>query len=154
MSKKKKPNDAISSWSGFNYQGKSALLYVMQVINEKIREIRLSKSMKQSDLAEKSGISRVAIGNYERGDRQPNIEVLINIAEALGVGIGELIGIQREVAMQKSNIEKKMEDTKNENIVISCNHYDCCFCINDICIRKHSLKIVKGVCDSFELEED
>ena len=38
MSKKKKPNDAISSWSGFNYQGKSALLYVMQVINEKIKK--------------------------------------------------------------------------------------------------------------------
>lgn len=35
MSKKKKPNDAIASWSGFNYQGKVALLYVMQLINEK-----------------------------------------------------------------------------------------------------------------------
>lgn len=32
----KKTNDAISSWSGFNYQGKVALLYVMQVINTRI----------------------------------------------------------------------------------------------------------------------
>ncbi|MDD3224345.1 MAG: helix-turn-helix transcriptional regulator [Clostridium sp.] len=34
-------------------------------IGERIREIRKSKNLLQSDLAEKTEISKVAIGNYE-----------------------------------------------------------------------------------------
>lgn len=60
-------------------------------IGEKIKEIRLAKGMKQSDLAEKAGISRVAIGNYERGDRQPNIDILSKIATALDLDISDLV---------------------------------------------------------------
>lgn len=60
-------------------------------IGDKLKNLRLSKKLKQSDLAEKSGISRVAIGNYERGDRQPNIHILYKIATALEVDITELL---------------------------------------------------------------
>ena len=34
MAKKKRGNDAIPSWSGFNYQGKAMLLYVLIKLNE------------------------------------------------------------------------------------------------------------------------
>lgn len=40
-------------------------------IGEKIKELRINKGLKQSELAEKAGVSRVAIGNYERNARQP-----------------------------------------------------------------------------------
>lgn len=61
-------------------------------IGEKIKKIRLEKNMKQSDLAKEANISRVAVGNYERGDRQPNIEILTKIAAALNVEVNDLIG--------------------------------------------------------------
>lgn len=54
-------------------------------IGNNIKKIRIKKEMTQESLAEKSGISRVAIGNYERDDRSPNIHILNKIAEALGV---------------------------------------------------------------------
>lgn len=54
-------------------------------LGDRIREIRVSKQMKQSDLAEKAGISRVAVGNYERNDRQPTADILKRIATALNV---------------------------------------------------------------------
>lgn len=60
-------------------------------IGERIKKIRLEKNMKQADLATKANISRVAVGNYERGDRQPNIETLSKIAEALGISANELL---------------------------------------------------------------
>jgi len=61
-------------------------------VGEKIKEIRLKKGMKQSDLAEKSRISRVAIGNYERNDRQPGTEQIVRIASALEVSPVDLMG--------------------------------------------------------------
>lgn len=60
-------------------------------LGDRIREIRVSKQMKQSDLAEKAGISRVAVGNYERNDRQPTADILKRIATALGVDPNALL---------------------------------------------------------------
>lgn len=63
-------------------------------IGERIKELRLKQNLKQSDLAEKAQISRVAIGNYERGDRIPNADILQSIANALGVSINDLMDFE------------------------------------------------------------
>ncbi|MDB3696426.1 hypothetical protein C4270_04590, partial [Clostridioides difficile] len=52
-------------------------------IGENIKEFRLDKGLTQNDLAKKAGISRVALGNYEREERVPSIEILKKIAIAL-----------------------------------------------------------------------
>ncbi|HBF7094808.1 TPA: helix-turn-helix domain-containing protein [Clostridioides difficile] len=52
-------------------------------IGENIKTFRTAKMMTQEQLAEKAGISRVALGNYEREERTPNIEILKKIAIAL-----------------------------------------------------------------------
>lgn len=57
------------------------------MIGEKIKQLRIEKGLKQSELAEKAGISRVSVGFYERNERQPTIEIAIRIAHALGVSI-------------------------------------------------------------------
>ena len=59
---------------------------------ERMKQIRQIKGMTQNQLAEKANISRVAIGNYERGDRQPNISITQKIADALGVPVADLAG--------------------------------------------------------------
>ena len=61
-------------------------------IGERIKLLRNKKGLKQSELAEMANISRVAVGNYERGDRQPDIEIAARIADALGISIDELTG--------------------------------------------------------------
>lgn len=61
-------------------------------IGENIKKYRIEKNLKQSELAERSGISRVAIGNYERGERTPNIDIIKKIANALDVPISILTG--------------------------------------------------------------
>ena len=64
---------------------------ILMSIGEKIKIQRLKKGMTQEDLANKSNLSRVAIGNYERGDRSPNMDILTKIADALKVQLNELI---------------------------------------------------------------
>ena len=48
-----------------------------------ISDLREQKGWAQKDLAEKSGISRVMIGKYERGEAVPSIEAAKKIADAL-----------------------------------------------------------------------
>lgn len=54
-------------------------------IGSKIKQIRKNRGMLQRELAEKAGVSRVAIVNYERGERVPNANILSKIANSLQV---------------------------------------------------------------------
>lgn len=54
-------------------------------IGDNIKKYRKEKGLKQSELAEKANVSRVAIGNYERGERTPNVDIIKKIAEALNI---------------------------------------------------------------------
>lgn len=62
-------------------------------LGEQILKIRKRKKLSQDTLAEKIGISRVAIGNYERGDRSPTAEVIVELAKGLEVSADILLGI-------------------------------------------------------------
>jgi len=62
------------------------------MIGDNIKKLRSSKGWKQSDLAEKTGISSVSIGNYERNDRVPPVDLAKKIAVALGVSLDLLLG--------------------------------------------------------------
>lgn len=54
-------------------------------IGEMIRLARREQNLTQKDLAEKAGVAEISIRNYENGKRQPKIEQLEKISDALGV---------------------------------------------------------------------
>lgn len=57
----------------------------------RIREIRESKGMSQTELSEKSGVSRATIWKLETDDKAVTmISTLQNIAAALGVSLNEI----------------------------------------------------------------
>lgn len=60
-------------------------------IGIKLRTIRKNNKLTLKQLGELVGLSEQAIGQYERGDRNPSIEILNKIAAALGVSVNELI---------------------------------------------------------------
>jgi DNA-binding XRE family transcriptional regulator len=64
---------------------------VILQIGSKIRELRKSKNLTQKELGNKVGLSEQAISQYERDERQPNIEILSKIAASLGTNIDKLI---------------------------------------------------------------
>lgn len=61
-------------------------------VGEKIKELRRKKRLTMKELGKKVKLSEQAIGNYERGDRTPNIDTIQAIATALKVPVSELIG--------------------------------------------------------------
>jgi transcriptional regulator with XRE-family HTH domain len=57
-----------------------------------ITDLRKEKDWSQTDLANKSGVSREMIGKYERGEAVPSIEAAKKIADSLEVSLDYLVG--------------------------------------------------------------
>lgn len=62
----------------------------MEGINRRIRAFRKLKGLTQLELASKMGVSVSVIGSLERGTKEPDIQLLEKIGQALGVEIDEL----------------------------------------------------------------
>ena len=85
-----------------------------------IVDLRDKKGWNQSELADKSGVSRVMIGKYERGEAAPSIDAAKKIADALAVSLDYLVGEGINASFDKKNlkrlqdIEKLDTDTKEK----------------------------------------
>ena len=58
---------------------------------KRVKELRGSAGMTQDVLAAKIGKDRSYVGFIERGERNPSLEVIFDIAKALGVNSDELL---------------------------------------------------------------
>lgn len=62
----------------------------------KIKDIMSERGVTSAWLAEKVGISKVAVSNIVTGKSSPSLDNLIKIADVLKVSITELIGEEKE----------------------------------------------------------
>lgn len=65
--------------------------------NENLKNARERRSLSQKDLAEQIGVAKSTYSLYESGNREPNVQTIKRIADALNVSADELLGID-EVA--------------------------------------------------------
>lgn len=61
----------------------------MRIVN-KVKQYRKAARMTQSQLAERSGVSRQTISDIETGKHDPTISVALLLARALGVKVDNL----------------------------------------------------------------
>ena len=81
----------------------------MSNIGERIIQLRKTKKWSQEDLAKQINASRIMIGNYERGDNTPSMEVIIKIARAFDVSIDYLLGEGLNASFDKDTL-RRLED--------------------------------------------
>ena len=60
-------------------------------IGERIRFMRGTRRMKQSELARRARMAPEQINRYEMGRSQPTMDTAVRIARALGVPLSDLI---------------------------------------------------------------
>lgn len=60
-------------------------------LGDTIKTMRLSRDLSQQDLAEKIGVSRSAIGMWERGVREPNLDTIEALADVFNVPLYSLV---------------------------------------------------------------
>lgn len=62
------------------------------VVGNNIRKLRLEHEWTQEELADRLGVSRSALSNYESELREPAIDLLIKLADVFNTTIDELVG--------------------------------------------------------------
>lgn len=66
------------------------------MFNDNLKRLRQEKGLTQQKLADLLGISRSAIGMYERGEREPDFETSELIADFFNVRLDELISDKKD----------------------------------------------------------
>lgn len=84
----------------------------------KIKEYRKLRNMTAQDLSEKSGINLSTIKKYETDGRNPKIEQLQKIADALEVSVFEFLDIEIKSVSDILSLLNKMNESTSMNWVI------------------------------------
>ena len=64
---------------------------VSNMVGENVRRLRLERGLTQEELAQRVGVYQSAIGQVERGETNPLVSTLIQIARALDVEPADLL---------------------------------------------------------------
>jgi XRE family transcriptional regulator, regulator of sulfur utilization len=66
-----------------------------QLVGQNIRRLRKAKGLTQEALAAESGIDMRYLGMIERGEANPTVAVVADVAKALGVHTSVLVSEQK-----------------------------------------------------------
>lgn len=82
------------------------------MINKNIKEFRRKRGLTQKQLADLLGVSQNAVYNWENGKRQPKLDTLRKISQALGVPVTELINVPDPDGMlARYSLRDRIQDT-------------------------------------------
>ncbi len=62
------------------------------MLNSSIRELRIANGLSQVHLAQKLGVSKQSVSNWENDNIQPSIDMLVKIADYFNVRTDYLLG--------------------------------------------------------------
>ena len=66
----------------------------MKIFAERLKELRIEKSLSQMALSKATGISQSAIKQWENEQRTPNASAIVTLANFFGVTTDYLLGLE------------------------------------------------------------
>lgn len=89
--------------------------------NENLKKIRIRMGITQKDLGAMVGVTPVTVGNWERGVREPSLDLVIKLAGTLKTSADELLGVPvqcpEDLAGQTMVKQYNALDAHGKNIV-------------------------------------
>lgn len=82
----------------------------MSKFAERLKKLREQRSLNQADLAAVLNITTSALGMYEQGQREPNLDRVQQLAEYFGVSIDYLVGRTNDVSKTFSPMTRDLLD--------------------------------------------
>lgn len=83
------------------------------IIGENIKQYRLQNGWTQQELGSKIGMSKNAIGNYEKGFRSPKKDTMFDLANAFNISINDLFPpVQKDPFYNTSSIKTIYDELK------------------------------------------
>ncbi len=96
------------------------------MFSKNLKFYRLRKHMSKKELADRVNVTSMAITNYEKGDRKPDIEILQSLASALEVRVSDFLSVRNEnIVFTHGEFRKKsaLSNTQQEYIRESVEEY-------------------------------
>ena len=78
------------------------------MLSERIRNLRISRSMSQVELAEKLGVTKQSVSNWENDNIQPSIEMLVKISKALNVSTDSLLSLDKRKYVEVTELSDEV----------------------------------------------
>lgn len=88
------------------------------MFEDTLKDLRLENKLSQKDLAEKIGLSKNIICEYEKGRSQPSIETLNKFADIFNCSIDYLCGRADFEDIQPKQREKNPEENADEEYIL------------------------------------
>lgn len=89
----------------------------MSEFNNRVKTLMVKKGLSQKELSKLSGVSEPSLCRYLRGDIEPRLDVVQNVARALGVSGTYLLGLSDEYIPEDAKAEIKRIVARNRNIL-------------------------------------
>ena len=86
-------------------------------LGEKLRATRREKNLTQKELGDLAGLSYKYVGEIERAEKNPSIDVLNRIADALKIDLLELIDVNPPTVASKEEEAKKAQIARIEKVL-------------------------------------
>lgn len=77
------------------------------MLNERIKLLRIGRGLSQVDLAEKLGVSKQSVSNWENDNIQPSIEMLAKISHIFSVSTDYLLGEDSREFIEITGLKKE-----------------------------------------------
>lgn len=78
-----------------------------QNLGQRVRELRLKRRLKQSDVAKSINVTNALISALELGDRTPSMDVLISLCDFFHVSADYLLGIKTQDTLNLDGLTPK-----------------------------------------------
>ena len=77
------------------------------MIGENIKHFRKAQKISQEELAVKLNVVRQTVSKWENGLSVPDADVLVRMADLLGVSVSQLLGVETDDCFVRGTIESK-----------------------------------------------
>jgi len=80
----------------------------MENIGETLKKLRKDRKLTQEELAKLIMVERSTIANWERGAKQPGLDILVQYSRLFGVSLDEMVGLEKPPKIQSKIIYDNM----------------------------------------------
>ncbi len=78
------------------------------MLNQRIRLLRQARNMSQVELANRLGVTKQSVSNWENDNIQPSIEMLVKLSAFFSVSTDYMLGIESHEYLDVSDLPKEV----------------------------------------------
>lgn len=78
------------------------------MLNQRIRLLRQARNMSQVELANRLGVTKQSVSNWENDNIQPSIEMLMKLASVFSVSTDYMLGIESGEYLDVSDLSQEV----------------------------------------------